>query len=63
MEELAHAIATHGEHSEPLSSPGLLEPEEPAVLAEQECPCGSGKPFMQCHGVDDEDDNLELAIG
>jgi preprotein translocase subunit SecA len=30
------------------------EPEEPTVAAEMDCPCGSGKPFKQCHGAEEE---------
>ncbi|MRG92886.1 preprotein translocase subunit SecA [Polyangium spumosum] len=51
--QLEHAVAHHDEEL----PPGASEeppPQEPIVKAEQECPCGSGKPFMQCHGAEDE---------
>ena len=50
---LREAIAQHDEGL-PLgaSAPPLLP--EPAVVHDQECPCGSGKPFNTCHGVEDE---------
>ncbi len=53
MAELESAIASHGGQSQPLSQPGH-EPEAPAVTADMECPCGSGKPFASCHGAEDE---------
>jgi preprotein translocase subunit SecA len=63
MQQLAGAIASHGGESKPLSSPGLAAPppEEPAVLAEQECPCGSGKKFSECHGADLDGDGQDSA--
>jgi len=59
MEKLAGAVASHGGDRQPLSEPGVLEPpkEEPAVAAEMDCPCGSGKPFSECHGAADEDED------
>jgi preprotein translocase subunit SecA len=63
MEELAGAVASHGAESKPLSSPGAAAPpEEAPVGAEQECPCGSGKPFSECHGSELEDDGDALAL-
>ena len=60
MEELASAMAQHGEEVQPLSNPGmLLAPEEPLVQSDQPCPCGSGKAFMECHGVEDDDDDWD----
>ncbi|RLB52501.1 MAG: preprotein translocase subunit SecA, partial [Deltaproteobacteria bacterium] len=58
MQQLAGAIATHGGKNQPLSSPGLMAPpdEDPSVLGEQECPCGSGKKFSECHGAELGDD-------
>ncbi|MEZ4442094.1 MAG: preprotein translocase subunit SecA [Polyangiaceae bacterium] len=57
MRQLEAAVASHGGERQPLSSPGLAAPpEEPAVALEQECPCGSGKPFAECHGVPDDED-------
>ena len=57
---LSGATARHGGDAQPLSSPGLAAPPpEPAVLEDQECPCGSGKKFIECHGApDDELDNV-----
>ena len=59
-EQLAHAFAVHGEEVEP-ALPGGDMPEEgmplPApreearIASEDECPCGSGKAFSQCHGA------------
>jgi preprotein translocase subunit SecA len=60
MAELAAAVARHGGDSDPASSsPGMLAPphEEPPVVADMECPCGSGKLFAECHG--NFDDNSE----
>ncbi len=58
MQQLAGAVATHGGDSKVLSSPGLAAPPEeiPSVMDDQECPCGSGKKFSECHGADLEDD-------
>jgi len=55
-EQLRQAVAHHDETPEPapLPPPEALAPPEPAVKSDQECPCGSGKPFMQCHGAEDE---------
>lgn len=63
MEKLAGAVASHGADRQPLSEPGVLEPpkEEPAVTAEMDCPCGSGKPFSACHGAADEDEDADAA--
>ncbi|MDI3283212.1 preprotein translocase subunit SecA [Polyangium sp. 15x6] len=51
--QLEHAVAHHDEELPPGAS-AEPPPQEPVVQAEQECPCGSGKPFMQCHGAEDE---------
>ncbi len=59
QEALAHALASHGEDQEPALPGGeMLEdtpvpftPEEPRIAMEEECPCGSGKPFSACHGA------------
>ncbi|MFO0589799.1 MAG: preprotein translocase subunit SecA [Polyangiaceae bacterium] len=48
---LQKAVAKHDEDIAPTPPPR----EEPVIVAEQECPCGSGKPFAQCHGAGDED--------
>ena len=48
LDELAGAIASHGGDSQAASSPGL--PAPPAVMEDEPCPCGSGKPFSKCHG-------------
>ncbi len=47
LHQLEAAVAIHEEEAP-------LPPPAPAVTADQECPCGSGKPFMQCHGSEDE---------
>ncbi len=44
--QLRAAVAQH--EDEPL--PELAAAPEPIVQSDQECPCGSGKPFSQCHG-------------
>ena len=49
-EELARAVAQHEDGPPPAPAP----PPEPLVQANMECPCGSGKPFAQCHGAEDE---------
>jgi len=53
QEQLDHAVAHHEEELPPGAS-AEPPPQEPIVTAEMECPCGSGKPFMQCHGAEDE---------
>jgi preprotein translocase subunit SecA len=50
LEQMAHAVAHHDDAPLPLPAP----PPEPMVKSDQECPCGSGKPFAQCHGAEDE---------
>ena len=53
MRELANAVARHGADVVPASSPGLTaEPEEAPLTADMPCPCGSGKPFGECHGAE-----------
>ncbi|MFO0755915.1 MAG: preprotein translocase subunit SecA [Byssovorax sp.] len=49
-ERLRAAVAQHDEGPAPVPAP----PPEPVVQNDQECPCGSGKPFAQCHGAEDE---------
>ncbi len=49
-EQLQRAVAKHEEEPEPEPA---REPE-PVVLADMECPCGSGKAFSKCHGAEDE---------
>jgi preprotein translocase subunit SecA len=50
---LQKAVAKHDEELPPGASAN--PPEQPAVVADQECPCGSGKPFDKCHGAADAD--------
>jgi len=50
-EQLKRAVARHDEEVAPPAAPP--EPE-PIIQAEAECPCGSGKPFLKCHGAEDE---------
>ena len=52
---LDHAVAHHEEEFPPGASE-QPPAQEPVVTAEMECPCGSGKPFMKCHGAGDEDE-------
>ncbi len=62
LAELEIAEARHGGNAEPLSSKGGAPPPEvPAVGQEQECPCGSGKPFSTCHGSDLDEEELDMA--
>jgi preprotein translocase subunit SecA len=62
LAELEIAEARHGGESEPLSSKGGPPPAaEPVVGQEQECPCGSGKPFSTCHGTDMDEEDLDMA--
>jgi len=44
--QLREAVAQHEE--DPI--PELAAAPEPIVQHDQECPCGSGKPFNECHG-------------
>jgi preprotein translocase subunit SecA len=60
MEDLARhqallqgAVARHDEES---AVPPPVAPPEPIITGEMECPCGSGKPFSQCHGAPEEDE-------
>ena len=50
--ELQKAVAKHDDEVPPAATE---KPAEPAVVAEQDCPCGSGKPFSKCHGAPDEE--------
>jgi preprotein translocase subunit SecA len=47
------AGATPSVPSEPPPPPPA---PEPVVSAEMECPCGSGRPFSECHGTADEEE-------
>ncbi len=51
----------NAQHDEPLPLPEA--PAEPLVKAEQECPCGSGKPFSQCHGAEEEVSAQRVGVG
>ena len=53
---LRQAVATHEEDVAAVTSQPPMPAPEPIVQATQECPCGSGKPFMECHGGGDEDE-------
>ena len=46
--ELAKAVAAHDDRVPTQAPPA----PEPAVTAEMECPCGSGKAFAACHGAE-----------
>jgi preprotein translocase subunit SecA len=54
QELAAHATATHEDEPAPNAGPPPEEPPAHALDEEMECPCGSGKPFRQCHGGEDE---------
>ena len=45
-------------HEEELPAGASEQPpvQEPVVTGDMECPCGSGKPFMKCHGAAEEDE-------
>jgi len=53
--ELEHTMAHHEEELPPGASEDPPV-QEPVVTGDMECPCGSGKPFMKCHGAADEDE-------
>jgi preprotein translocase subunit SecA len=57
--ELQKAVAKHDEEVPPAATSA---PEAPVVVAEQECPCGSGKPFAKCHGAGDEEEAEARAL-
>jgi preprotein translocase subunit SecA len=48
--QLQQAVAQHEDEPPPVPAP----PPAPIIESDQECPCGSGKPFNQCHGAEDE---------
>jgi preprotein translocase subunit SecA len=52
LAELQKAVAKHDEEL----PPAVVDKPAPAVVAEQDCPCGSGKPFSKCHGAPEEDE-------
>ena len=61
--QLAAAAAVHADAVPPAGAAAASEPPppaaprpppEPAVKADMECPCGSGKPFATCHGAEEE---------
>ena len=63
-QQLARAVAVHGDEleaavpgSQPFVSDVPLAPprEEVRISKDDECPCGSGKAFNQCHGASDEE--------
>jgi preprotein translocase subunit SecA len=47
---LQQAVAQHEDEPPPAPAP----PPAPIIESDQECPCGSGKLFNQCHGAEDE---------
>ncbi|HRI69030.1 MAG TPA: preprotein translocase subunit SecA [Polyangium sp.] len=49
-------MEAHHEDELPAGASEQPPVQEPVVTAEMECPCGSGKPFMKCHGAGDEDE-------
>jgi preprotein translocase subunit SecA len=54
QELMSRAVAQHDEES--AIPPPIAAPIAPAVTGEMDCPCGSGKPFSQCHGGGDEEE-------
>jgi preprotein translocase subunit SecA len=54
QEAMRHAVARHEDEPAPNADATPAEPPAHAVSDDMECPCGSGKPFRQCHGVEDE---------
>jgi preprotein translocase subunit SecA len=54
--ELERSVARHEEELPPGASAEPPPPPEPLVQADQECPCGSGKPFLKCHGAPEEEE-------
>ncbi|UQA62149.1 preprotein translocase subunit SecA [Polyangium aurulentum] len=54
--ELQQAVARHEEELPPGASAEPPPPPEPLIQADQECPCGSGKPFLKCHGAPEEEE-------
>jgi preprotein translocase subunit SecA len=53
-ELLRHAVAKHEEDTA-AENTRAAAPPAPAVTDDMECPCGSGKPFRQCHGAAEEE--------
>jgi preprotein translocase subunit SecA len=56
-EQLAVAVARHEEELPPGASEERPPPSPPLITAGEACPCGSGKPFSQCHGADSDEDS------
>ena len=57
QEQMRQAVARHDGDPPPNALPPPPPPEPPpahAVDDGMECPCGSGKPFRQCHGTEEE---------
>jgi len=50
-EQLAHAVAIHGDEQEAALPPVK---EVARISKEEQCPCGSGKAFRLCHGAPDD---------
>jgi preprotein translocase subunit SecA len=48
------ARARHDDEPPPDAVPPREEPPAHAMNDDMECPCGSGKPFRQCHGAEEE---------
>jgi preprotein translocase subunit SecA len=60
-ERLAQAIAHHDEELPPGASEERPPPSPPLIVAGQQCPCGSGKPFGECHGAEEEEETSATA--
>jgi preprotein translocase subunit SecA len=56
LEMLQKALAEHEEVLPPGAQSEPSAPRAPAIEAEQECPCGSGKAFSKCHGAPEEEE-------
>src|SRR5690606_32950757 len=54
-EELSRLVARH-ESAMPPGAAQRIQIGETLRSGEEECPCGSGRPFSVCHGVDDPEE-------
>jgi preprotein translocase subunit SecA len=60
-QELALSVARHEDPLPAGADEGPVAEPEPLVAGDMECPCGSGKPFSKCHGVDEAEENSQQA--
>ncbi len=60
LRQLEQAVAVHGEEMSaalaggPVPDRDIPLREEPRLAKDEECPCGSGKAFRECHGAADD---------